>query len=658
MNAEAAPWQRGRRFVDTAFLVTGSVLTLYIVVSVFGLVRNSAEHYTNFLLAIVVMSALLGASESMDKSARGELRGLRRAGSMFAVVVGGTLGIAGALYLRLFAVHLERAAPYFGQADMIAGYALIAGVALLTWLHWGFVLTSLIVLSVLYFFFGHLVPHPLLMHPPYEATFVMNYVGLGLTDGMFWLGQIAADSIFLLIIYAAVLLGTGMLTMVLETGKAAGRHVRGGAALPAIVGSGIVASVMGQATANIMLTGRMTIPTMNRHGYRREMSGAIEAVASASGQILPPILGLAGFIIAATLNRAYIEIALAALIPGLLFLSGLTIGVLVYASRNRLPRLTESVDTAVLKRMTPTFVLSFGAVLLLLANYYSPAVAGLSGIVVGLLLVPLQGRYRPSAGDMLTAFRDGLYIVTVLSLLLIAIGPLAQSFLTTNVASRVAIIMLQVLPDSKLLMLGVAMVVALILGLGLPTPVAYLVVALVTVPFLQFLDVPELQSHFFVFYFAVFSALSPPVAIAALAASKVSGGSFFGTVVDGMKLMATVVIVPYAFVYHPELLSFPHVGWSVVAPLALTLTLQWTVSVAAYGYFRRALSAPERVGFLVVSIAGLALIIRDDLASFATFTGVLAAMVLWVTVARPGSRARPTGSIATGHHGDQHESKR
>jgi TRAP-type uncharacterized transport system fused permease subunit len=154
-------------------------------------------------------------------------------------------------------------------------------------------------------------------------------------------------------------------------------------------------------------------------------------------------------------------------------------------------------------------------------------------------------------------------------------------------------------------------------------------VALVTVPFLQFLDVPDLQAHFFVFYFAVFSALSPPVAIAALAACKVSGGSFLGTAIDGLKLMATVVIVPYAFVYHPALLGFPNLTWSVLPPLALTLLLQWTVSLATYGYLRQPLSAAQRTAFAVVSVAGAVLLVRYDTPSLIVFCAALVAAVAW-----------------------------
>ena len=513
---------------------------------------------------------------------------------------------------------------------------------ILNWFHWGWLLTSLVILVMGYFFFGHLVPIPLLMHPEYDANFVMNYIGLGTTDGMFWLSRLAADHIYFLVIYAAILLGIGMLKMVIEIGKLTGNRVRGGAAFPAIIGSGIVASVMGQAVSNVVLTGRLTIPMMKSHGYRKEMAGAIEAVASTSGQIMPPILGLAGFIIAVFLNVAYIEVAMAALIPALLFLSGTCIGIVVGAYRERLPRLREPVDMAVIGRLLPAFLVSFSAVLILLVGYYSPALAGLAGLLLALTMAPFQGRFRPKLKALYDAFEDGLVIVALLSLLLIAIGPLAQTFQTTNLAGRLGSILVLVLPNSTFLMLLGAMVVALLLGMGLPTPVAYLMVALTLVPFLQQIGIEPLLAHFFVFYFAVFSTLTPPVAVSALAAAKLSGGSFLGTAFDAMKLMLATFIIPFGFVYNPQLMSFPHLSWDVVPPVILLLILQVTSSLLCYGYFLRDLNGYERGMFGVVTVAGMVLLINGGVAPLAVFLALLAASAGWVFL----TRTRAVGRIA------------
>lgn len=625
--------RRIRSALNSLFLIIGAALTIYIGVSVFGLISNSKVFYATFVFLVMCMASLHAFNELLDQFIAGLTNKIWRIRSGIAVIAA-ILAVGGSGYVRFHALRLDAIHPFFETFDITIGILFIVGVMLLNFLHWGWLLTSLIVIIVLYFFFGYLVPYPILKLPEYDVGFVIHYLGLGVSEGMFWLARLAADKLYFLVIFAAILLGVGMLKMVVEIGKVTGRHVQGGAAFPAIIGSGIVASVMGQAVSNVVLTGRLTIPMMKSHGYRKDMAGAIEAVASTSGQIMPPILGLAGFIIALFLNVPYIEVALAALIPALLFLSGTTFGVITCAQSERLQKMQDEIDYNAIWRMLPTFLASFTAVVVLLVGYYSPAIAGIVGISLALGLCVFQGRYRPKLREMYDAFLDGLIIVTLLSLLLVAIGPLAQTFLTTNLSNRLAIVLVQVLPDSKILLLVGTMVVSLFLGMGLPTPVAYVVVSLTLVPFLQQGGIEAILAHFFVFYFAVFSTLTPPVAVSALAAAKLSGGTFLGTAKDGMKLMLTTFIIPYGFVYHPELLSFPDVTWDVIPPVLLILCLQWTSSVVCYGYFFRDLTWTERWGYLSVTAIGFSYLINDRLFELIAFLISLILMVGWTLSTR------------------------
>ena len=625
--------RRIRSALTTLFLIIGAALTTYIGVSVFGLISNSKVFYATFVFLIMCMASLHAFNELLDQFIAGQTNKIWRIRLGIAVIAA-ILAVGGSGYVRFHTLRLDAIHPFFETFDITIGILFIAGVMLLNFLHWGWLLTSLIVIIVLYFFFGYLVPYPILKLPEYDVGFVIHYLGLGVSEGMFWLARLAADKLYFLVIFAAILLGVGMLKMVIEIGKVTGRHVQGGAAFPAIIGSGIVASVMGQAVSNVVLTGRLTIPMMKSHGYRKDMAGAIEAVASTSGQIMPPILGLAGFIIALFLNVPYIEVALAALIPAMLFLSGTTFGVITCAQSEKLQKMQDEVDYKAIWRMMPTFLASFTAVVVLLVGYYSPAIAGIVGISLALGLCVFQGRYRPKMREMYDAFLDGLIIVTLLSLLLVAIGPLAQTFLTTNLSNRLAIVLVQVLPDSKILLLVGTMVVSLFLGMGLPTPVAYVVVSLTLVPFLQQGGIEAILAHFFVFYFAVFSTLTPPVAVSALAAAKLSGGTFLGTAKDGMKLMLTTFIIPYGFIYHPELLSFPNVTWDVLPPVLLILCLQWTSSVVCYGYFVRDLTWTERWGYLTVTAIGFSYLINDRLFELIAFLILLILIVGWTLSTR------------------------
>ena len=626
-------WKKLRTAVDVPFLITGFVLTVYIGVAAFGFLKNSSEHYSNFILGTCIMTGLIAIRNMCDEKINNTPRRFFETRMAFAIAAFVTSTVAMG-YVRINAVTLEQTQPFFNDTDMIFGWLMTISILALTLIHWGLLLTSIIAISIAYFFLGYLIENPLFMTPDYDNKFVMNYIGLGTNQGFYYLAQVAADSVYFLIIYAAILLGVGMLDMVLDIGKLTGRRVAGGAAGPAIIGSGIVASIMGQAVSNVVLTGRLTIPMMKKYGYRNSMAGAIEATASTAGQIMPPVMGLAAFIIASFLNRPYIDVALSAMIPGLLYLTGVCIAVIVYARRYELPKLVEAVDTMRIKRLMPTFLISFGVVLWLLLGYRSPAIAGMWGVILAVAVSMFQGKYRPTMRQLYEAVEEGFYLVAILSLLLIAVGPLGQVMLTTNLSGRLGSALIEYLPDTQLVLLIGAMAVSLVLGMGLPTPVAYIIVALSLVPFMQQIGLPPLQAHFFVFYFAVFSTLTPPVAVSVLAAAKLADASFLETAKDAIKIALTTFIIPFAFVFFPELMSFPNMKWDVVPAVLIVLAIQWTVSIASYGHLFRTLVGWERAIFAVAALAGSLGMAFHDFRYYSAHAAIFGGMAVFLFISK------------------------
>jgi TRAP transporter 4TM/12TM fusion protein len=614
-------------------------MILYVGIAVFGLVPSSARHYSAFLLFVMVMSSLtafkliatgrLAAPHSASVLAR-----LREG----AAAAGAALAVPCAAFVLVHADRLERAAPFFQGPDLAVGAGLAAGILLLTLIHWGPTLTSFVALAIAYFFFGQHIDHPIFSHPGYQPAFVMNYLGLGVTQGFFLFAQTAADDIFFLVIYASILFGLGMMPMIIEAGRLAGGQFPGGAAAPAVIGSGLVGAVMGTAVSNVVLCGRFTIPLMTRSGYSPGMAGAIEATASTCGQIMPPVLGLAAFLIASFLGVAYIQVVKAAVLPGVLYITGVAIGVAVYAMRHDLPRLREPVNMQVIWRLLPAFAASFLAVVVLLVNYYSPSIAGLGGIAVALALSVFQGPYRPKLAQIKSALHEGLVLVSVLSLLLIAIGPLGQAFQTTNLSGKLGIWLITVLPDSKILLLIGAALLSIVLGIGLPTPVAYLIASLAVVPFMIQIGTAPLLAHYFVFYFAVYATLSPPVAESVLAAAKISGAGFWETGMHSMKLAATTFVIPFAFVFNPEIMAFPDISWKMISALAEVLIVQATSSITLYGYFRRGLTAVERYAFLLATLLGYTAILRPEAGYTYLAYGLTLALMAWVWLRPPRAR--------------------
>ncbi len=346
--------------------------------------------------------------------------------------------------------------------------------------------------------------------------------------------------------------------------------------------------------------------------------------------------------IASFLSMKYIDVAKAAVIPGMLFMTGVSIAIIVYAKRHRLAKLNEVVDKQIIFRTLPAFLVSFAVVCWMLVNLYSPSSAGLTGCVVALVLSMFQGKWRPTGSQLGLALEEGLEMMAVLGLLLIAIGPLGQAFLTTGVSNRLGIWLSGTLPDSQLLLLIGAAVLSIILGMGLPTPVAYLVVALSIVPLLQSAGVKPLLAHYFVFYFAVYSALTPPVAVAVLAAAKIAGARYMETAKESMKLAASTFIIPFAFVYRPQLLDFPNVGWNVVPPLVEVLLIQWTSSIALFGHFRRELHPMESALFGAATLVGYWAMVHESINTTYVFLGAVGLAMSVVLIRRPGPKPLPS----------------
>ena len=634
-----------QRLIERVMLVVGALMVLYVGCAVLGLVSSSARHYAAFMLFVMIMSGLAAfkviigerfGMQVIDEGVAAKASDIpEKTPAMVWVrgvlaVIGTVLAVACAAYVLVHADRLERTAPFFQITDLVMGGGLVAGILLLTWIHWGLTLTSIVALAIVYFFYGQHIPHPMFAHVGYEPAFVMNYLGLGCTQGLFLYAQTAADDIFFLVVYAATLFGLGMMPMIVEAGRLVGGQLRGGAAAPAVLGSGIVGAVMGTAVSNVVLCGRFTIPLMTRYGYSPAMAGAIEATASTCGQIMPPVLGLAAFLIAATLGIAYVEVVKAAVLPGVLYITGCAIGVWTYAMRHRLPRFNEPVNMQIIWRLLPAFAISFLTVIVMLANYYSASVSGIAGIVVALVLSVFQGPYRPKLAQLKTAFEDGLMLVSLLALLLIAIGPLGQAFQTTNLSGKLGIWLITILPDSKIILLMGAAVLSIVLGIGLPTPVAYLISSLAVVPFMIQIGTPPLLAHYFVFYFAVYATLSPPVAESVLAAAKIARAGFWDTGNHAMKLAATTFIIPFAFIFNPELMAFPNLSWKMLWAVVEVLIIQLTSSIFLYGYFRRSLNLFERLASLIVVLLGYTAMVRPEPVYTYLALGTTAALLGWV----------------------------
>lgn len=605
------------------------VLTVYVGISVLYLFQDVSVFYATFLAFVVVISAVDHLKNAVEK---GEV--VPSLGSTFRTLLAWmalVVSICVTVYIAFNAGRLQMVQPFITELDVFIGWLLVGIMVFLITVHWGVLFGAIIGISIVYFLWGHLIPNELLAHPPYSIPFVISYLGMNATEGFFRFIGLLTDKIYFLVLFATFLLGVGLLSLLMELGKAFGKRVRGGAAFPAIMGSTAVGSVMGQAVANIALTGQLTIPMMIKYGFRKSTAGAIETVASTSGQLVPPILGLAAFMIAAVLNIPYIEVALNAVYPAVLYIATTTVAILMVSRIQHIGYLREEVDWHLIIRLLPTFLLPFALVLTLLMLYYSPSLAGLIGIPFVLVLSLFQGRkHRPKLKELVGHIRGGLRLVVLLSLLGIGVGGFAQVVGITQIASNLGTYFGMVLPSNMILLLVITMIICIIAGMGLPTPVAYLLVALTVGPFLQELGIPALIAHFFVFYFAIFSTVSPPVALGCLAACKISGGSFFKTSLEAMKIVGPTFITPFVFVYNPRLLEFPHISGHGLFVLGLTFLVQVVLGMGLVGHFRSPLNFVERLGAVISGSFGTVYLICHSNYFLLAFLTSCALGLVWI----------------------------
>ena len=483
--------------------------------------------------------------------------------------------VAVAAYLIYHAPILRlRAGTAMAQpGDMYAAFAGVLLILEMTRRLTGVALVIIVSVFILYSFVGPWLPG-ILEHRGYSLTRFFTYI---YTDqGV--LGPTTAVSstyIILFITFAAFLQASRVGEYFINFAFAAAGGARGGPAKVAIFGSGLMGMINGTSAGNVVSTGSLTIPLMQKVGYRPQTSAAVEAAASSGGQILPPIMGAGAFIMAEITGIAYTDIVVAAIIPAVLYFASVFFMVDKEALRTGmkgLPR-DELPEFRALARRVFLFlpiVILIGA----LFSGYSVIRAGtlaMGAAAVVSWLTPYRMGPRSILYALEIAARMSLQLVAVCAAAGVIVGVIAL----TGIGTRFSSMLLGLAANSQLLALFFAMVVSIILGMGMPTTAAYAVAASVIAPGLIRMGIDPLTAHFFVFYFAVMSAITPPVALAAYAGSAIAQSDPLRTSVESFKIGLAAFVVPFMFFYSAPMLMQGewHEILHVVATAALGIFL-------------------------------------------------------------------------------------
>lgn len=369
--------------------------------------------------------------------------------------------------------------------------------------------------------------------------------------------KVAATYIVLFIIFGEVMNKCGMGQFFNDIANALAGHTKGGPAKVAVLASGFLGSINGSAVANVVTTGTFTIPLMKKTGYTKEFAGAVEATASVGGQLLPPIMGAAAFVMAETLGVQYGAIIKAAVIPALIYYLGIIIQVQMRATKDqlngipkdRLPRIGQ-----VMKERGHLLIPIAFLLYMLIWSGKTVIFSAFWTIVVTIIVAELRPISRMSVKDICDAFVAGAKSTVSVAMACACVGIIVGICGLTGFALNVAHTIISIGQESLMLTLVFTMVTCMILGMGLPSIPSYLITATIAAPALVELGQPEIAAHMFCFYFAMFANLTPPVALAAFAAAGLSGGSPMKTGWQSVKLALAGFIVPFMFVYNPELL--------------------------------------------------------------------------------------------------------
>lgn len=436
-----------------------------------------------------------------------------------------------------------------------------------------------------------------------ESLIEVNYLT---TEGIFGIPlSVSATYVILFILFGAFVERSGTGKLFMDSSMSVAGHTAGGPAKVAVITSGLFGTISGSAVANVMTTGTFTIPLMYRLGYRPAFAGAVEAVASTGGQIMPPIMGAAAFVMAEFLGASYLEVATFALIPAVLYYIAVFFAVHFEAKRlglmgvpkEELPKFFD-----VIKARGHLFIPLIIIITVLFMGYSAP-MAALAGImsVVPIALLRATTRKDISLSMIIGSLEDGakgtLAIAMACACAGIVIGVIAQTGLGLDFTTLV----LNAAQSNIYYALGLTMIAGIILGMGLPTTPAYIIQVALLVPALIKLGIVEQAAHLFVFYFAILSAITPPVAMAVYAAVGISKSSLWETGWAAVKLGATGYIVPFMFAFSPALLMIG--PWDIVT-VAITTALIGVICLASslHGFLLVNLNWAERSMLFLAAI--------------------------------------------------------
>jgi TRAP transporter 4TM/12TM fusion protein len=530
------------------------------------------------------------------------VRGGGRAWARGADALLAAVGVVAAGYVAWdFEGILTRSGSY-STLELWLGGALVALILEATRRTLGWPLPALALVGLAYATLGQYLPE-LVAHRGYRASRILTTLYLTY-DGVFGaiLG-VSATFVFLFVLFGTFFREFGASHFFLGLAEALVGGVRGGAAKVAIIGSSLFGMISGSTVANAGTVGTVTIPMMKRAGFTAPFAAGVESAASVAGQLMPPVMGAAAFIMAEVLAIPYIKVAAAAALPAVLYYAALFVIVDLQAAKQGLRGLPASERPAVgdvLRRGWTAVVPVVVLVYLMGVRDLSPGLSCAWATAVTIALALVQGRMAPAAvaRTLAAAGRGALEVAMACACVGVIIGMVTL----TGLGLKLSTLLLDLSGGSLLLLLLLTMVASLVLGTALPTTATYVVLAVLVAPAIVKMGVPPIAAHLFVFYFGVIADITPPTALCVYVASSIAGAPFQRTCWLACRLAIAGFLLPFFFVYGPELVlvgAWPRI---VVATLVAGVGVV-ALAAAIEGYLFRRLDVLERLLLVAATVA-------------------------------------------------------
>lgn len=559
-------------------------------------------HLTVMLLLTLLLNPLFRKSYRDPLRVPGDARnGLRLAG--FGVDL---LLVAFGLFVQVYTLHDNEAFQMRGgsmtQMDQWVGIAYILLVLEVTRRAVGIAMvcvTSFFVVHSLYsnYFFGFLYGPPNSLRKYVDVIFMR-------ADGIFGIPlMVVATYIVLFIIFGALLIRSGAGRFFIDLAVSLTGHRTGGPAKAAVVASAMMGTVSGSAVANVVTTGSFTIPLMKQLGYRPRFAAAVEACASSGGQITPPIMGAAAFIIAEFLRVNLLTVIVAATIPAFLYYATIYFMVHLEAEKHGLQKIP--------KEKLPSFgevfkrgwhlLLPLVVLIALLAVGYSAMMAGFWAIITVTVLSFINAKTRMSSVDLFAALEEGVRSTIPVTIACACAGIIIGSVFASGLGLKFTQSVIDLSGGHLMALLALTAAASIVLGMGLTTTAVYITLAALIVPALEQMNVAPMAAHLFAFYYGVVSTITPPVALAAFAAAAIAGSPPMSTAFEATKVGITKFLVPFIFVYNPSII-FVGPLWLTAFSAVTALAGVWALSAAIEGWLHGRLGYVMRGAMLVSAI--------------------------------------------------------